>query len=137
MASYRVIEHTADAGIAATGATKAECFEQAAAGLYSLMVNPRRVREREARTLTVEGENDVQLLERWLQELLYVTETEGLVFGRFEVTMSDGGLEAACHGERMDSERHEFRGDVKGVTKHMTTVEQRSNGYRARVLLDM
>jgi SHS2 domain-containing protein len=53
-------------------------------------VNPRRVRERESRTLTVEGENDVQLLERWLQELLYVTETEGLVFGRFEVTMSDG-----------------------------------------------
>jgi SHS2 domain-containing protein len=134
---YEVIEHTADAGIVAIGETKAEAFAQAAEGMYSLLTNPMLVHELEEREVSVEARDDTRLLERWLLELLFLTETEGLLFGRFDVSIEGSRLRATAHGERIDPERHELRGDIKGVTRHMTQVECIDGGCRVSVLLDM
>jgi SHS2 domain-containing protein len=136
-ARYEVLEHTADAGIVARGATLAEAFEAAAEGMYALMVDPAGVREIDSRDVTATGTDEGQLLEHWLLELLFLTETEALVFGRFEVTIDGATLEARAHGERLDRARHAIRGDVKGVTRHLTQVEEEEGGYRVRVLFDM
>lgn len=135
--AYRVIEHTADAGIEAVGATLEEAFEHAARGMYSLMVDPDRVAEAERVTVRIDGRDEADLLERWLKELLFITDTTGLVFGRFDVTIQGNQLEGAAYGEPLDAERHEQRGDIKGVTKHMTAVDRLDGGYRVRVLFDM
>jgi SHS2 domain-containing protein len=137
MPNYKVIEHTADAGIAACGTTKAEAFAHAAEGMYSLMVNPADIRERAAREIAAKAPDDARLLERWLQELLFITDTDGLLFARFEVSIEDGQLKGVAYGEPIDRQRHELCGDIKGVTKHMTNVEEIDGGYRVRVLLDM
>jgi SHS2 domain-containing protein len=134
---YEVIEHTADAGIVAIGKTKAEAFAQAAEGMYSLLTDPVLVDEREYREVSVEAPDDARLLERWLLELLFLTETEGLLFRRFDVSIEGSRLRASAHGERIAPERHELRGDIKGVTKHMTRVDGTDGGYRVSVLLDM
>lgn len=138
---FEILEHTADAGIVARGATMAEAFEAAAEGMYALMVDPTGVRETETVDVTATGADDCQLLEHWLLELLFLTETEALVFGRFDVTIDGATLHARAHGERLDRERHAIRGEVKGVTRHLTQVEredgQAGGGYRVRVLFDM
>jgi len=134
---YEIIEHTADAGVRALGATKAEAFANAARGMYSLLTDPDRVGESEQRQIHLEDADDGRLLERWLQELLFLTETEGLLFGRFEVAIDAGTLNATAHGERIDPGRHELRGDIKGVTRHLTQVTRRDGSYEVSVLLDM
>jgi SHS2 domain-containing protein len=134
---YRIIEHTADAGIEAFGATKEEAFARAAEGMYTLMLDPTRVREDHRMTVRVVAEDGVGLLERWLKELLFITDTSGMVFRRFEVTIRDNHLEAIAHGELLDVERHQPRGDIKGVTKHLTAIERLDGEYRVRVLFDM
>jgi SHS2 domain-containing protein len=135
--TYEIIEHTADAGVAATGATKADAFANIAAGMYSLLADPGCVEEREQREITVAAQDDASLLEKWLLELLFLTETELLLFRRFDVMIEDTRLHAITYGEPIDRTRHELRGDIKGVTKHMTAVEESEDGFRARVLLDM
>jgi SHS2 domain-containing protein len=134
---YEVIEHTADAGIAATGATKAEAFAHAAEGMYSLIADPGTVRDRDATKITVEAPDDARLLERWLLELLFLTETRRLLFHRFSVQIDERTLRAVAWGEPIDEERHDLRGDIKGVTKHMTEVTEADGAYRVRVLFDM
>jgi SHS2 domain-containing protein len=134
---FEILEHTADAGIVARGATLEEAFEAAAEGMYALMVELDGVGEAETREVTATGSDEEQMLEHWLLELLFLTETEGLVFRRFDVEIGDTSLRGSAHGERLDRERHEILGDVKGVTRHLTQVEREDGGYRVRVLFDM
>jgi SHS2 domain-containing protein len=105
--------------------------------MYSLMVDIEGVRATQTREVTASGADECQLLEHWLLELLLLTETEGLVFRRFDVEIDGTKLSAVAHGEPLDRELHSILGDVKGVTRHMTSVERDDAGYTVRVLFDM
>ena len=135
---FEILEHTADAGIVARGETLPELFAHAAEGMFTLMVDLDGVRETEVRAVSARGEDAARLLADWLLELLILTDTEGLLFRRFEVTIEDGGLKGKAYGERIDRARHDLRGDIKGVTRHLLEVAPDNGGsYRARVLFDM
>ncbi|MCH7485246.1 MAG: archease, partial [Chloroflexi bacterium] len=73
---FELIEHTADAGIVAHGATLAELFQNAAAGMFSLMVAPETVLSDVRREITVEARNVEGLLVSWLVELLFYVDAE-------------------------------------------------------------
>ena len=135
--SFEVMEHTADAGIVAHGGTLGEAFEQTAMGMYALMVDLDDVRETEVREVTAGGETPETLLLHWLLELLFLTETESLLFSRFEVRVLGGKLSSRAYGEPLDSERHELGAGIKGVTRHLLEVAPEDGGYRARVLFDI
>jgi len=134
---FEIVEHTADAGIIAHGSTLAETFAHAAEGMYALMVDLDGVREAATREIQASGADLERLLTNWLLELLFVTETEGLVFRRFDVEVEGTSLRAVAHGEPLDAERHELGGMVKGVTRHMMEVVPEDGGYRARILFDL
>ena len=135
---YRILDHTADVGLQAEGATLAEAFANAATGMYSIMVHLDRVSERVQQRVKVEAEDVEGLLTAWLLELLFITEVEGLVFRRFDVQeASSRHLVAVAHGEPLDTERHPKGAVVKAVTRHGLEVGPIEGGYRVRVLLDI
>ena len=135
---YRILDHTADVGLEAEGATLAEAFANAATGMYSIMVHLDRVSERVQRPVEVETEDVEGLLTAWLLELLFITEVEGLVFRRFDVLeASPTRLVAVAHGEPLDPERHPKGAVVKAVTRHGLEVGPIEDGYRVRVILDI
>ena len=136
-ASYEVLEHTADAGIIARGPTLESVFAAAAEGMYSLMVDLSTVREGLKREVDAAGADAEHQLSNWLLELLLLTEVENLVFRRFDVRIEGERVRGQAFGEELDEARHEVRGMVKGVTRHMLGVEQSNNGYVARVVFDM
>ena len=136
-ASYEVLEHTADAGIVARGPTLQAAFAAAAEGMYSLMVDLATVRERVTREVEASGQDAEHLLSNWLLELLMLTEVENLVFRRFEVQIEGEQLKGTAFGEELDEERHDVRGMVKGVTRHMLSVKHEKTGYVARVIFDL
>jgi len=105
--------------------------------MYALMVNIEDVRESDVREISASGEDNERLLTNWLLELLFVTETEGLVFHRFDVEIQGDALRARAYGEPLDRGRHEVGGMVKGVTRHMMEVVPEDGGFRARVLFDL
>lgn len=137
-APYEILEHTADVGILAHGSTLAEAFAHAAEGMYSIMVNLNGVREVEERSMAVEAHDWPSLLVAWLSELLYYTDVESLLFGRFEIAeMEPHRLRAKAYGEAVNRERHELGPGVKAITHHMLEVSEDQDGYRVRVLLDI
>ncbi len=136
--AYEFLEHTADAGIVAHGSTLAALLASAAAGMYALMVDPAGVAEREERTVAVTAASLEGLLEAWLLDLLFLTETAGLVFRRFAVAVEgEWALRASAWGERYDPARHAAGVVVKAVTHHDLRVTQDAAGWHARVLFDI
>lgn len=130
-------EHTADVGFQVHAADRAELFQEAARAMFSIIVeNLEDVQPLQHCHVSVSG-TDQFLLFDWLRELLYIHETQRLVFSRFDVRFTPGGLVADVVGERMDSARHRLLHEVKAVTYHLFQVESTSDGWKATIVLDI
>ncbi len=137
MGTFELLEHTADVGLRARGATLAELLAAAAQGMFSILVEEGGVAERQAVEVEVEAADAEELVHGWLRELLYRFSADGLVFGRFEVEeATPRRVRAVCHGEPFDPDRHQGT-EIKAVTWHDFRVEQTPEGWVAEVLFDI
>jgi SHS2 domain-containing protein len=135
MPKFRLIGHTADIGLAASGKTLDEAFAGAACGMFSIMAELKNVRESESRRVELNAPDVEALLFDWLNSLLYYFDTEGLIFKRFDVTLKDNRLDATCRGEKYDPARHRLKLGVKSATYHMLEVDRA--GKRVQVIFDV
>lgn len=134
---FDVIEHTADVGIIARGATLPEVFANAAAGMMSFLIQPALVRPRESRRVVVEAEDRDGLLVAWLNELLVLLNGDAFVPREFRIVqLTETRLEAEVLGEPVDPQRHQFRLDVKAATYHQLEISH-NDGWRAKVIFDV
>ena len=51
--------------------------------------------------------------------------------------LSDRKLQASVLGEKVDLERHTIYTEIKAVTFHGLSIEQRESGWEATVIFDM
>lgn len=115
---YRLLEHTADSMVEAYGKDLGERFANAAFAMFDQMTDASKVVPKGELKIVLEGESKEQLLVDFLQELLFLHDTEGLVFSEFDVKTDGRKLECAARGEKFDDRRHPKRALVKGVTYH-------------------
>ncbi|MGH9704119.1 MAG: archease [Candidatus Acidiferrales bacterium] len=141
-AAFEVIEHPADVGFRAYGATLEELFRNSALALLSLGCAPDGVQELERREITVRAVDVESLLFSWLAEILAVGDAEQLVFSRAEVLKvveKETGYEVrgSVYGEPFDRRRHTAGTYIKAVTYHQLSVEPTKDGWQAQVFLDV
>lgn len=97
-----------------------------------------RIRPTETREIRVEAEDRESLLVEWLNETIYLIETEGLIFSCFSIEqMTDTTLQAKVVGEQLDETRHDLKTQVKAVTYHDLKVEKTDFGWFAQVIFDV
>ncbi len=135
---YEVFEHTADIGLHAYGLTTSQLFCNAAAGMESLMVSPAQIEEKISREVAVEGHDPVALLISWLNELIFLFDTEYLLLKRFEISkITDLSLRATVSGEPYNAARHDLGSAIKAATWHEAEIRSDATGYRARIIFDI
>ncbi len=135
---YEVFEHTADIGLNAYGRTLLELFIHAAQGMESLMVAPEQVQAQVSREIVVEGHDNISLLIAWLNELIFLFDTEYLLFCQFQIAaLTETQLQARAFGEPYDAQRHDLSSAIKAVTWHEAAVELADDGYTARIIFDI
>jgi len=135
---YEVFDHTADIGLHVYGQTLPELFINAAAGMESLLVAPTQVEARVSRTVSVDGHDLVALLISWLNELIFLFDTEYLLCNQFVITDFTGThLQATVSGEPYASQRHDLSSAIKAATWHEASVEPGTEGYKARIIFDI
>ncbi|MDD5094825.1 MAG: archease [Dehalococcoidia bacterium] len=138
MPRFEIIDHTADIGIIAYGQSVEEVFLNAAYGMFSLVADLDKVREKSSREIVAEAPDQEELLVTWLNELLYLFDAEGLIFSKFEiVNLRQDYLEAVAHGEKIDPSRHNLQSQVKAATYYLLKLEHHKDGFKAQVILDI
>jgi len=115
---YRLLEHTADALVEIYGKNLDELFANAAFALFDQITDISKVEPIGELGLKLEAESREQLLVDFLQELLFVHDTENLVFSEFVVRTDGRKLDAVVRGQEFDEDKHSKRSVVKGVTYH-------------------
>jgi SHS2 domain-containing protein len=141
---YEILEHPADVGFLAYGATLAELFENSALAMCSLACSPQKIEERLERQIIVCGSDVESLLYGWLAEVLAIADGEQIVFCRVSASKLNepsgnaaGEARGVAHGEKFDRDRHAVGTYIKAVTLHQFHVERTTKGFRARVYLDL
>ena len=113
-------------------------FAAAAEAFFSLVADPTAVRAGERYELTGEAGDLGALLVDWMNDLVWIVEGLGALCSEFTFDeWSETAYRASAFGERIDADRHEFRGVVKAATYHGLEVHSREGGYEARVILDV
>ena len=136
--AYEILEHPADVGFLAYGATLEILFANAALAMLSLACDPALIAEREQREIRATGAYTELLLYAWLAEILGIADAEGLFFRRVEVReLSGTHARGVAYGEPFDRSRHRPGTYIKAVTLHQFRVEETDDGWRARVYLDV
>ncbi|MFB0560577.1 MAG: archease [Candidatus Lokiarchaeia archaeon] len=129
MSGYRFLEHTADIKVKAYGKTLNEAFQEAARALFEVMTDTSKIYPNIRRKIDVEAEDLEALLYVWLEEFIYLFDSEGLVFSEFKVesiqqTEGRYKLEGEAHGEEFDEEKHPQRTEIKAITYHEMKIKQ-------------
>ena len=135
---YETFDHTADLGLRVRAADLGTLFTEAAEALFAAIVeDPSTIRPAQAVEVRLQAEDREYLLFDWLKALLYHFDAEHLLFRRFEVKVTEGGLEGRAWGEPLDRARHELSHEVKAITYHGLRVEQTPAGWEAEVIVDI
>src|SRR5579884_951347 len=126
----------------ATGPTLDSCLARAGAGLFAVFAPPPSSEALVPYEIRVEASSPEELLVAWLEELLYRSEVEGVIFSTFEVELRPGPegtsvLVARLGGRRLRPEDEPAGPSVKAVTRHQLRLGPGGEGWLAQVVLDV
>ncbi|MFH1940947.1 MAG: archease [bacterium] len=142
---FEIVEHTADVGIRVWGDDLKEVFEAAAKGMVSIVVDSGSVKARVKKEIRAEAESTEELLIKWLREILFSMEQEGIIYSRIEVKEAnfyrrEGNsyfVLGSLGGERLNMTRHGICTEIKAVTRHGFFLKRRKRGWEAQILFDV
>ncbi|RDD54024.1 MAG: archease [Candidatus Korarchaeota archaeon NZ13-K] len=134
----KFLDLEADVGFEVWSEDLNRLFEEAALAMYEIMVDTDKVDPKIEKRLEVNAPDLEMLLHHWLSELLFITEVEGLVFSRFEVSIADENrLAGRALGEPIDPGKHDPKTEIKAVTYHRLRVIREGGLWRCTVVLDV
>ncbi len=137
MGRHERFSHPSEEGVRGYGETQAKAFEEAAKALESIMTDLSKIEKKETRKIKLENPDKEQLLVKWLNELLYLFDTEGLVFKEFKVDIKNGELTAEAKGEPYDQEKHGAGTVIKAATYNELKVQKENKEWIAQCIVDV
>ncbi len=139
MGEFTIFGTTADAGIELSAESLEELFAVAVRGFVALLMeNPCEVRPRENREVSVNGDDERELLVSLLNELVFLFDAgHWLPCRAEEVVISGKQLRASLNGEPFDPQRHRLSCEIKAATYHQALVIREGNRWRGRVIVDL
>ncbi len=132
-AGYFEIEHTADWALTVFAPDLAGLLEQAARGMTSLSGVALLPEPRGVRVLSVVGYDPEHLLVKFLTEILYFGEEDGIGFDEFAVTLDNLSLTATLTGAPIASQQKE----IKAVTYHNLHIQTTDRGLETTIVFDV
>jgi SHS2 domain-containing protein len=142
---YKPIEHSSDIGIRVWGSSLKELFEEAANGMVSQIIDTDNIQQKEEIKLELEAESFEELLLKWLKEILFLMESEGLLFKEFQIEKDNfsirnaktAQIQASMSGEKKNPTRHDICMEIKAVTRHGLYVKKNGPWWEGNILFDV
>jgi SHS2 domain-containing protein len=130
------LDHTADVLMRVRAPTPEELFAEAGRALMTVMFGSGEDRGI-LQSFSVSAESREELLHDFLSELLFISETEQIVFAGFELELEGTCLHVIARGETFDPEKHRGGTEVKGISYFGLEIVRDEQGYKADILFDV
>ncbi|MDY6776912.1 MAG: archease [Candidatus Nanohaloarchaea archaeon] len=139
MEGFKLLEHTSEVGFRATGGSLEEAIENAGKAVFQVMTDIEEVEPVEEVRIEVESESLEALLYDFVDELVYISEVEGLVLSDFDLRIEtypeSFRLEGVGRGEKTrDGMRLQ---EVKAPTYSDMEIGRDGDGWKIEMFLDV
>ncbi len=129
---------TADMAFEAFGKDLSELFENIGLACTEVMADPESIAQKEERSFGVSAHDLEALAFDFISELLFIKDTEGIIFSKFRIAVEKKkgcALKCTAWGEMLDRDKHEIRTEVKAATYNQMKIKKNGE-WRAQVVLD-
>ena len=144
MSPFRYLPDIAIADVAfeVSGRTLEEMFSSAVDAVLNVMVEKvDAIAPQTIVDITIDEAKLDRLLFSFLNEIIFFKDARDLLLRARSIRISNTGmgfhLEAKTAGDKLDPEKHRPGIDVKAVTLHLFEVRETSEGWTARVVVDV
>ena len=127
------MEHTADCGLEVWAPDLPGLMEEAARGLFELMGVEVSEESRCHRQLEIGADDREQLLVSFLEELLFIVDSEEVAFDGFLLNLVETNLLARLEGGYIVSRTKE----IKAVTYHYLEISETKRGLETSIIFDV
>ncbi len=139
---FEFLEHTADVYVRAHGQTMQEAYENAALAMFETMTDSDKIAQTQEENTEVEAEDQYALLYNWLEALLVKSETQGMLYSKFQITdwketAESFKIKAKIWGEKFNPQKHPQKVAVKAVTYHRMVVIHEVDRVILEFILDI
>ena len=140
MEPYEFLEHTADEKFRAYGKDLEEAFANAALATSAIMTDIKLVKSTITKNIQVEAKNKNTLLYEFLEELIFLVDTEAFLLSKVEsLTIKEENqtfkLEATVKGDTADA--YEIITHIKAVTYSDMFIKEKENLVTIQVVHDI
>lgn len=140
MMKHKFLKHTADVKFQAFGKNLEEAFSNAAIATFEVITKTKKVEKKVTKKIELKAENKEALLYKWLEELLFLLDTEFFVLNsikKIKITKDKQYiLKAEVLGDKFQDE-YELRGAVKAVTYNEMFIKEQKGKAVVQVVLDI
>jgi len=137
MKKFEFLEHTADVKFRAFGKSLEKVFENSALAMIKTMTE-NKIKKRIKKEIRVKGKDFENLLYNFLEEILFIMDTESFVLAsirKIKIDKKNFELKAEILGDA--SSRYEFHLDVKAITYNEMFVHEEKKNWITQVVLDV
>lgn len=133
---YTELEHTADVLVRVSAGSLEELFEESARAMFETMFGEDTALTEE-QSFAVSAETTEALLCDFLSELLYISEVDGMVFGKVTVSLHENSCTATVRGTPFVREKHIGGTEIKGISYSGLTIRKENNHVEVDILFDV
>jgi len=126
-----------DAGLKVRGGSLEDLFVNAAIGMSGLITDIQSISAAEERNISLESNSLEDLLILWLNELIFLFDSDGFIGKVFTINLKDNDLSAKITGGIFDPETNEKRLLLKAATYHMLSLKKVDSRWEAVVMFDI
>lgn len=137
MEKYKYLEHTADIMFQSFGKTLKEAFENSAIAMFNAMYDG-KIKGKIKKNIKVSGKDLENLLYNFLEEFLFLMDSEGFFTASCKVNIKKGKtyeLEANITGDK--AKNYDISLDVKAVTYNNMFVKKEKGIWICQVVVDV
>lgn len=134
---YEFLDHTADAKFRAYGSNLEEAFENVALATFSILINPEKVKPVISKEIKVMAAKKTSLLYDFIDELLFLLDTEGFLLNKIENLKIDQGdsfvLTCILYGDNFKN-YNDVKGNIKSITYNDMIIDE---NYEDKVMVQV
>ena len=135
---FHFIDHTGDVGVVVFGNSLKELFINAAESLFHILTELENIQEIKSKKVSLQAYSLEELIVDWLNEFIFLFDTQSLLFRRFEIEkLNNCSLEATVWGEEYEEGRHPIKTLVKAVTFHQLEIKEENGNWKAQIIFDL
>lgn len=134
---FKYLPHTADAKFVAYGKDIDEVFANSALAMFNILGDTSKVKVAKKIEINLKGKNYESLLYDFLEELIFLLETENLFLASIKNLKISKDFVLSCVAEGDDLNNYELKSDIKAVTYSDMKISKTNKGYKIVVVVDI